>query len=82
MRTQTRLCGNYSFESGANLKRNLVKNFRNHKLPFFTFIHSFFICIKLISLWRLKFGLNIFKISETKRFKQYFYISKEQACSK
>ena len=46
------------------------------------FIHSFFISIKLISLSRLKFGLNNFHISETKRSEQYFHISKDQACSK
>ena len=46
------------------------------------FVQSFFISIKLISISRLKFGLDIFNISETKRSEQYFHISKEQAFPK
>ena len=47
------------------------------------FMHSFFYrSIKLISISRLKFGLDIFNIAETKRSEQYFNISNEQACSK
>ena len=38
------------------------------------FIHSFFISIKVISMSRLKFGLGIFNISETKKSEQYFFI--------
>ena len=86
-RTKTRLCGNYCCESGAKLKIDLVK--MSQKLIFSIisylfshFIHSFFININLMSISRLKFGSDIFNISETKRSEQYFHISKEQACPK
>ena len=36
------------------------------------------ITIKFISISRLRFRLNIFNISETKRFEQYPYISKKK----
>ena len=63
--------------------KNVSKiHFRNNQLPFFTFHTLFFISIKLISISRLKFGLDIFNISEIKRSEQDFHISKEQACSK
>ena len=84
--TEVRLCGNYSCKSGANLKINFLK--MSQKLIFTIiyylfshFVQSFFISIKLISISRLKFGLDIFNISETKWSEQYFHISKEQACS-
>ena len=80
------ICGNYFCKSGANLKINLVKI--SQKLIFaiinYLFSHCihFFISIKFISKYRLKFRLDIFNISDTKRSEQYFHISKEQACSK
>ena len=68
MRTETRLYGNYSCESGPNSKINSVKLWQKLYLaiiihPFSHFIHSFFKRIKLISISRRNLGL-MFSISQ------------------
>ena len=76
MRIETRLCVNYFCESRANSKINSVKIFQKLIFAIINYLFShlmlfFFISIELINISRLKFGLDSFNISETKRFKQY-----------
>ena len=53
-------------------------NFKSYEVPTQFFKPSnkslFFISIKLKSISRLKLGTDIFNISETKEFEQYFNI--------